>query len=81
MTVLPVGLRYALDGYDFRDAKEDLYYETIGSDVWLEGLKAAALKLADNLDAHLEYHSGIIDVGKIPFEELIAEKYNKFRRT
>ena len=33
---LPVSLRYKLDAFDFKYAEDKLYYETIGSDRWMD---------------------------------------------
>jgi len=76
---LPIGLRYALDGYDFRDAKEELYYDTIGSDVWLENFRKYVGQLMSRVGDELSKHGGIINAADIPIEEIIGDKFNKFR--
>jgi len=47
MDRLSVGLRYRFDTWDFRGNKEDLYCETIGSDLWLSNMQSALDDLID----------------------------------
>jgi hypothetical protein len=41
LSALPVSLRYRLDGADFREVNERFYYDTVGSDPWLDALHDA----------------------------------------
>ena len=75
---LPVGLRYALDAYDFIEAKESLYYETIGDDDWLYRLRKYVGTLSKAFGEKLSCHSGIISVRDIPMEKLLCKDYNKY---
>ena len=75
---LPVGLRYRLDGSDFREVEEHLYYETIGCDPWMKDLENALLEMRDALNEILVKHSGFVSV-----EDLLAifvgePSYNKY---
>lgn len=56
---LPVGLRYRLDGSDFREINEDLYYKTVGSDDWLKSLHETLTAVAESLNVKLQSHSTI----------------------
>ncbi len=76
---LPVGLRYRLDGYDFLEAHEDLYYETIGCDPWLTDLREHIGQIHRELNERLSEHSGIINVADIPIDKILNDGYNKFR--
>jgi hypothetical protein len=76
---LPIGLRYALDGKDFREAKEMEYYQTIGSDLWLHRLRVYIAGVRDSVGAALGKEGGIISPGDITMEMLFEKKYNKFR--
>lgn len=76
---LPVGLRYALDGYDFLLFHEDLYYETIGCDPWMIDLRGYLDRVSKAMNEVLSQHSGIVDISGIPMEELLGERYNKYR--
>jgi hypothetical protein len=76
---LPVGLRYALDGYDFLLFHEDLYYETIGCDPWMIDLRGYLDRVFKSMNEVLSKHSGIVDISDIPMEELLGERYNKYK--
>ena len=76
---LPVGLRYRLDGTDFREMNEIFYYETVGSDTWLDALHDAIKQLAVNLDKELQTHSRVVSVREI-MSELKAPSHNKYAR-
>ncbi len=60
LSSLPVGLRYRLDGADFREMYEEFYYVTVGSDLWLDALHDATQGLTNALNTHLASHSRII---------------------
>lgn len=62
LSALHVGLRYDLDQMDFRYAKEDLYYQTVGSDTWLIRLYDVTNELGDLISRNLQAHSGIVSV-------------------
>ena len=76
---LPVGLRYATDGYDFVRAKEAVYYSTIGSDVWIFEFRRYVGCVCTELGRALSSHSRIISVSDIPKEQILGETYNKYR--
>lgn len=76
---LPVGLRYRLDGVDFREVNEELYYKTIGSDRWLDGLHSAVKKLTDELNQHLVSHSRVVSGNELR-EEIMTPSHNKYAR-
>ena len=76
---LPVGLRYQLDGADFRKVNENFYYETVGSDAWLDALHGATKLLADTLDKQLQTHSRVVSVSEI-MSELMAPQHNKYAK-
>lgn len=76
---LPVGLRYALDGYDFREAKIDLYYQTIGSDRWMEDFYEYLIRLIDQVDRKLRTRAAVVSMADIPIDELLKVQFNKFQ--
>jgi hypothetical protein len=76
---LPVDLRYTLDGFDFLEAQEQLYYATIGSDSWLEKLRSYIGRVGDSLGSELSRHSGVISVSDIPIEDILNPGFNKYR--
>lgn len=80
MSELPIGLRYALDGYDFIEAREKDYYDTVGDDTWMDTFYEILCALRDEIDAELSKHSGIISVSDIPIEKIIDPGYNKYRK-
>jgi hypothetical protein len=77
---LPIGLRYSLDGQDFRDMKEDLYYKTVGSDVWLHHLRDYLVRVRDVVNEELKQYNGIVTIADIPTEKLLGGEYNKYRK-
>lgn len=77
---LPVGLRYTLDGFDFLEAQEQLYYVTIGSDSWLKELRSYIGRVCDSLDSELSKHSGVVSVSDISIEDILNPDFNKYRR-
>jgi hypothetical protein len=79
LNCLPVGLRYQLDGADFRQVNEDFYYETVGSDAWLDALHDAIKLLADTLGKQLQTHSRVVTVNEI-MSELMAPQHNKYAK-
>ena len=80
LTRLPVSLRYALDGFDFLAAQEPLYYETIGSDTWLDSFRVYIGRVLEALNATLSKHSGILSAADIPIEKVLDTEYNKYRK-
>ena len=77
MDKLPVGLRYRYDAWSFRGAKQDLYYQTVGSDLWLQNMATALTELIELADRHLSSHSRVVSVADT-FEELFGERYEKY---
>jgi hypothetical protein len=75
---LPIGLRYALDGYDFLSAKHELYYATIGDDSWMYSLHALLSRLSKEVSDELAKHSGIVRLSDIPIEKLLEKSFNKY---
>lgn len=76
---LPVGLRYRLDGGDFRELNEEFYYATVGSDEWLGRLYCAVNLVADSLNVKLQNDSRIISVDEL-LEELPKPVHNKYAK-
>lgn len=76
---LPVGLRYALDGYDFISAREDEYYASVGSDGWLDGFAEVLRLVEDELNETLKNHSGIYGV-EVLKEEILNPPFNKYEK-
>ncbi|MBH0190090.1 MAG: hypothetical protein HP493_14935 [Nitrospira sp.] len=80
LNTLPVSLRYSLDGSDFLDAKEELYYQTIGSDEWLLAFRTYLTKVVASLDEKLKEHSGIVSMSDIDLDEILRSEHNKYRQ-
>ena len=74
---LPIGLRYALDGYDFIVAKEEEYYKTIGRDSWLYELFDLLVDVQNELNRKLKQFSGIVCPSAY-LDELLSPPFNKF---
>lgn len=79
LVTLPVGLRYALDGYDFISAREDDYYATIGSDGWMDGFAKVLEKVKNEINEELQGHSGIYGMAALK-EEILNPPFNKYRK-
>lgn len=79
LDILPVGLRYRLDVFDFREVNEVLYYETVGNDAWLYGLHDSLKALSDDMNQHLNSHSCVVSVEEL-WEELITPRHNKYAK-
>jgi hypothetical protein len=77
---LPVGLRYGLDGDDFRQANESLYYETVGSDLWLHHLHDTIVKIAGELNQSLVQNSQILSIDEELLQELSQPSHNKYAK-
>lgn len=75
---LPVGLRYRLDGMDYREANEDFYYQTIGDDDWLDGLHSQLIKITSDIGNKLAGHTRIVPSSEL-YEELLKPRFNKYR--
>lgn len=75
---LPIGLRYRLDGMDFLYAREELYYQTIGNESWLDGLEKLVDVLVKNIGQTLSTHFEVIDGSSLTFDELFSQSYNKY---
>lgn len=75
---LCVGLRYRLDGMDYREANEDFYYKTIGDDEWLDALYENLKKFTADIGKKLSRHSRIIPSGEL-FNEILKPRFNKYR--
>lgn len=78
---LPVGLRYRLDVFDFRDENEDFYYQTVGSDDWLDNLHDAIAAVAEDFNVQLATHDRIV-TGEDVWQELMASEgqYKKYAK-
>lgn len=74
--MLHVGLRYDLDQVDFRVAQNDLYYQTIGSDVWLNRLHDVITELSTLISESLQTHSRVVSVKDL-MKDVLTPKYNK----
>tara|TARA_R110001599_G_scaffold119858_1_gene290644 strand:+ start:1461 stop:1877 length:417 start_codon:yes stop_codon:yes gene_type:complete len=74
---LPVGLRYRLDTWDFRDNREEYYYDTIGSDYWLDRIQEALSKLIDFANENLKPHSRVVGSSEL-LAEIMEPRYEKY---
>jgi len=77
MDGLPVGLRYRLDTWDFRGNREEYYYDTIGSDDWLNRNLEALSKLIDFANENLKPHSRIVGSSEL-LAEMLEPRYEKY---
>jgi hypothetical protein len=75
---LPIGLRYTLDAWDFREVREDIYYRTIGSDAWMKRLEVEVAATSKRLDQILGRRSRVLS-GKELFAQMMGENFNKYR--
>lgn len=72
---LPPELRYRVESDSLASWNEQLYYDTIGSDSWLDRLDRATKAVIDSLDERLSRHSRLLSVEDLTeeeFQELIA---------
>ena len=76
---LGIGLRYRIDNWDFREAEEELYYQTIGCDTWMNNLFQVAKEIADWQGRELNNESRVVTIADA-FEEISAPKYNTYKR-
>jgi hypothetical protein len=79
LDALPVGLRYRIDVFDFRKIKEEFYYQTVGSDDWLNNLHDALKAISDELNLQLNYHSKIISGAELR-GKLLESQHNKYSK-
>jgi hypothetical protein len=79
LSALPVGLRYRLDGADFRRVNESFYYQTIGSDSWLDKLHDAIRVLNDSLNTLLVGHSRLLSAADL-LEVMEKPRHNKYAK-
>ena len=77
---LSVGLRYRLDGSDFFKLNEEIYYDTVGSDGWLDRLYDAVQLVAESIDEKLRDHSKIVSVADLEIDDLLTNTHNKYAR-
>lgn len=75
---LPVGLRYTLDGFDFLEAQEPLYYASIGADTWVEEFRSYVGAVCAAFGSELSKHSGIVSLSDIPVEDILNPGFNKY---
>lgn len=75
---LPVGVRYRLDGMDYREANEEIYYQTIGDDDWLDGLYENLKQFVSDIGKKLSSHSRVIPSSEL-FNEILKPSFNKYR--
>lgn len=75
---LPVGLRYRLDGMDYREVNENFYYQTIGDDDWLDGLHQNLREISKDIGAKLSSHSRIVSISELK-DEILQPSFNKYR--
>lgn len=68
LKLLPVGLRYRLDAWNFEDNKAEIYDTTIGSEVWMDNLHMVLNSLIEKTNELLSAHRRILS-GK----DLISE--------
>jgi hypothetical protein len=74
---LPVALRYKLDGFDFLEAKEDLYYRTVGNDSWLMSFAECVQALVEDFDRVLQKHAGFVSIDELA-ESIMTPSHNKY---
>ncbi|MDF2186050.1 hypothetical protein O1O06_15005 [Grimontia hollisae] len=77
LDLLPVGLRYRFDTWNFKDNKEALYYDTIGCDRWLESLYKALEELIEHINSKLTPHSRIVSMAEV-FKEMQEPRFEKY---
>lgn len=74
---LRIDLRYRIDNWNFREAEEQFYYETIGSDVWMNNLFQIANEISDWQRNQLSKESRVMTITDL-FSELLTPKYNTY---
>ena len=79
---LPLSLRYTLDARDFLAGREELYYQTVGSDKWMQVLEQTSLHASDRLNKILGRQSRIVSATDISARLITGEgEYRKYRPT
>lgn len=77
LSLLPVSLRYHLDGRDFLEAKEEDYYSSIGQDSWMEDFAEYVKALLSMIDEKLQVNSSIVSGNEL-WDILNSDGYNKY---
>jgi len=73
---LPVDLRYRLDVMDFISNREDEYYNTIGSDTWMDSTAGTVWNVSKFIGKKLNTESRILSGSEL-LEELCQPRYQK----
>lgn len=76
---LGIGLRYRIDNWDFREAEEKLYYETIGCDTWMINLFQVAKEIADWQGKELNKESKVVNF-EDAVKDMSTSKYSTHKR-
>ena len=74
---LPVGLRYRLDVMDFISNREEEYYNTIGSDTWMDSTAGTVWGVSKFIGKELNKESRIIGMDEL-MEEFFQPRYEKY---
>lgn len=74
---LPVGLRYRLDATDFKENRTNKYYDTIGSDSWLDELATVVEGITKHFGKELNKESRIVSLSEA-WEEYSAPRHVKY---
>lgn len=75
---LPVSLRYRIDGWEFRDAKEELFFATVRSEPWIDSLHERTRAILGDLNSRLH---GLVEcvTGDAITEQVLKRKPRKYR--
>ncbi len=79
LSQLPVGLRYRLDVMDFKRNNEDLYYRTVGSDIWMTDTSKTIKSIADHIGKELSKESKVLSGAEL-LSEFREPKYDKYAK-
>ena len=77
LSLLPVSLRYCLDGRDFFEAKEEDYFSSIGQDSWMEDFAKYVKTLLSMIDEKLQGNSNVVSSNEL-WDIINSDSYNKY---
>lgn len=78
LSLLPVSLRYYLDGRDFLEVKEEDYYSSIGQDSWMEDFAKYVKMLLGMIDEKLQANSDVVSSNELWDIIINGDNYNKY---
>lgn len=78
LSLLPVALRYYLDGRDFLEVKEEDYYSSIGQDSWMEDFAEYVKTLLNMIDEKLQANSKVVSSNELWDIIINGDSYNKY---